>query len=138
MVLAPVQWWKSKFWRRLLLAGLWFVGLIGDLALIALDGYAKRAEEVHVVLSELVPAFGVFRSFGTLSLFDFIEADGGFQHKEDVEAVLTDVLDNPGDLFAFDNGLVDGFTELLDQFAQARCHSVLRHLPARGMAQGGK
>jgi hypothetical protein len=36
--------------------------------------------------------------------------------------MLPDVLDDAGDLFALDDGLVDSLSELLDQFAQARCH----------------
>jgi hypothetical protein len=120
------------------LAGLWFVGLVGYFAVFAFDGDAEGAEEVHVVFGEGGGAFGAVGQLGGFAFFDFVEADGGLEHEEDVESVLADILDNSGDLFAFDDGLMDGFTELLDQFAQARCHDFLRQLPAVGRAQGGK
>jgi hypothetical protein len=52
--------------------------------------------------------------------------------------MLADILHDTSDLLAFDDGLMDGFTQLLDQFAQARCHYFLRQLPAWGERMGGK
>lgn len=85
----------------------------------AFDGDAQGTQEVHVVFGEgATGGFGGRVGFFGL-LRDFVEADGGLKHEEDIEAVLADVLDDAGDLFAFNDGLVDGFSELLDQFAQA-------------------
>ena len=62
---------------------------------------------------------GVFGLF-----FDFVEADGGFEHEQDVEALLADVLDDACDVFRFGDGLVDGFAKLLDQvlYLLIQCH----------------
>lgn len=63
-------------------------------------------------------SFGVFRGgFGGVGGFglDLVKADGGFEHEEDVEALLADVSDDPGDVFRLGDGLVDGLAEFLDQ-----------------------
>jgi hypothetical protein len=53
--------------------------------------------------------------------------------------VLAYVLHDTGDLFAFDDGLMDGFTELLNELAQARSHDFSSGSYQRGEgAQGGK
>ena len=62
-----------------------------------------------------------------------VEADGGFQHQQHVEAVLADVLDHAGDLLALNDRLMDGLAQLLNEFAQTGCHWYLQGLrPARG------
>jgi hypothetical protein len=103
-------------------AGLGLVVLGRVVGVFAFDGDAQGAEEVYVVLGERSAVFRDFGSLGVLALFDFVEANGGFEHQEDVEPVLANVLHDTGDLFAFDDGLMDGFTELLDELAQARSH----------------
>jgi hypothetical protein len=107
-------------------AGLGLVVLGRVVGVFAFDGDAEGAEEVDVVLGEGCAVGGKFRSVGVLAFFNFVEADGGFEHEEYIKSVLANILHDTRDLFAFDDGLVDGFTELLDQFAQARCHSFLR------------
>lgn len=56
--------------------------------------------------------------------FDFVEADGGFEHEEHIEALLADVSDNPGDVLRLGDRLVNGLTELLDQVFDflIQCH----------------
>jgi len=103
-----------------LVVGRWVVGVF------AFDGDAEGAEEVDVVLGEGGAVGGDLRSVRVLAFFHFVEADGGFEHEEYIKPVLANILHDTRDLFAFDNGLVNGFTELLDQFAQARCHRFLR------------
>ena len=44
-----------------------------------------------------------------------LEADGGFEHQHDVEALFTDVLDDAGDVLGLGDGLVNGFAEFLDE-----------------------
>lgn len=85
----------------------------------AFDGDAQGTQEVHIVFGEgATGGFGGRVGFFSL-LGDFVEANGGLKHKKHIEPVLADVLDDAGDLFALNDGLVDGFSELLDQFAQA-------------------
>ena len=48
------------------------------------------------------------------------------QHEKHVEALFADVLHNTGDLFALDDRFMDGLSQLLNEFAQARCHVNLR------------
>ena len=57
-------------------------------------------------------------------LFDLVEADGGFQHEEDVEALLADFADDAGDLVGLADGLVDRFAEFLDKVFDLliQCH----------------
>ena len=66
--------------------------------------------------------FGVFGILGA----DLVEADGGLQHQQHIEAVAADVLDDPGDLLALDDRLMDGLAQLLNEFAQAGCHGYLQ------------
>src|SRR3569833_318987 len=136
MVLARLQAWKRIFRRRLSLARLGVLALIRDLTVFAFDGDAEGAEEVHVVLGELGAVFVDFGGVSVVAFLHFIEADGGLKHEQDVEAVLADILDDTCDQFAFDDGFMDGFTELLDQFAQARCHRLLRQLTGAGNGAG--
>jgi hypothetical protein len=112
--LALVQ--KLQFWklfrqiaaRRLgKLSGVW----LGGVFLLAGDGDAQGAKEVEIVLGEgLLSAVLANGNFALLSRFgnDVVEADGGFEHQQHVEAVLADVLDHAGDLLTLDDRLVDG------------------------------
>src|SRR5580692_5554815 len=71
---------------------------------------------------------------------DFVEADGGLEHEQHVEAVLADVLDYAGDLVALDDRLVDCFAQLLNEFTQTRCQGYLqgrRQAPGRKASAGG-
>jgi len=98
-------------------------GFVGGVMLFG--GDAQRLEEGEVVAGEgavggLVAVFGV--SFGLV--FDFVEADGGFEHEEDVEALLADFADYAGDGVGLRDGLVNGFAKLLDKVFDLliQCH----------------
>ncbi len=103
---------------------------------VALDGDAQRFEKVEVVLGErTLFAFRGLVLTGFLRSH-FVQANGGFQHKQHIEAGLPDVLDNPGDLLAFDYRLVNRLSQLLDQFAQSRCHLKTSGGDQRGRSAG--
>jgi len=70
-------------------------------------GFALLTSLAAGLLSGL---FGLFRG-------DLIEADSGLKHQQHIETVLANVLHHAGDLFAFNDRLMDGLAELLDQFA---------------------
>ena len=65
----------------------------------------------------------------------FVEANGGFKHQQHIESVLANVLHNSGDLFALNDRLVDGLAQLLNQFAQTRCHGYLQERPHETSAE---
>ncbi len=58
----------------------------------------------------------------------FIQTDGRLEHEQNIEAVLANVLHHPCNLLALDYGFVDGLAELLNEFAETRCH---KYLPVR-------
>lgn len=103
---------------------------------IAFHRYTERLEEVQVVLGERA----IFcRRFFIPSLFrtHFIQTDGRLQHEQHIKAVFPDILHNPGNLFALDDRLVNGLSQLLDEFAQTGCHVYLRRRPAQKGAGSG-
>ena len=79
--------------------------LVGPL--VPLDSDAQRAEEVDVLGREglaLVTFLGLAGGVRRLKhgfglLFELIEADRRFEHEQDVEALLADVLYNSGYVF---------------------------------------
>ena len=95
------------------------------LPLVLAEGDAEGLEEVDIVVGE-----GAFsrravrkeRDGGLGFRLNFIEADGGFKHKKDVEALLPDILDDAGDVLGLGDGLVDSFAELLDQVFDLLVH----------------
>ena len=69
---------------------------------------AERLEEGEIVAGE--GALGLLVAFfGFGVVFGFVEADGGFKHEEDVEALLANLADYAGDGVGLGYGLVDGF-----------------------------
>jgi hypothetical protein len=132
MVLAPVQERESIFPMLLVLI---CRGLVVKwvFAVFPFDRDAEGAEKVYVILGERGAVLGTLSGFSVLAFLHFVQANGGLEHQQDVKPVLANILHDTGDLLTFDDGLMNGFTELLDQFAQARCHDFLRQLPAWGM-----
>ena len=98
---------------------------------VAFDGDAEGAEEVEVVAREGSVLGGAVAGLAGGSFFfvDFIEADGGLEHQQDVEAVFADVLHHSGDLLAFNDRFVDSLSELLDEFAQVSVAAGCQGLP---------
>lgn len=104
------------------ISGCWRRGFFGE-------DDAKRFEKGEVAVGE--GTFGGV-SRGELQRLEFerggivylVEADGGFEHEEDVEALLADVFDDSGDVLGLGDGLVDGFAELLDEifYFLIQCH----------------
>jgi hypothetical protein len=94
---------------------------------VLLGGDAEGFEEGEVVAGEgagggvLAVVFAVFSV-----VFDLVEADGGFEHEQDVEALFADFADDTGDLVRVGDGLVDGFAEFLDKVLDLL---IQRHLP---------
>ena len=98
------------------------------------DGDAQLAEEAEIVLREgLVDvASGGDFDLSVLLGGEIVECDGGFEHEQDIEAVLADVLYDTGDLLVLDDRLVDGLSQLLNEFAQTSCHRCLQGCGRRG------
>lgn len=95
------------------------------------DRDAQRAEEAQIVLRKGIfvaaVANGDFDRFG-LAFGHIVEGDGGFKHEQHIEAVLADILHNARDLVVLGDRLMDGFAQLLDEFAQTSCHEHLHGL----------
>ena len=86
-------------------------GVRETLGVVFLGRDAERLEEGEVVAGEGAVGFLVaFFGFGVFGVvFGFVEADGGFKHEEDVEALLANLADYAGDGVGLGYGLVDGF-----------------------------
>jgi hypothetical protein len=93
----------------------------------ALYGDAQGAEKMEIVRRECAALAILLGGSGVLGLFggDLVQADCGFKHQQHVKAVLADILHHPSDLFALDDRLMDGLAQLLNKFAQTRCHEYL-------------
>jgi hypothetical protein len=73
--------------------------------------------------SVLVRIIGIVVGMGSFEgalglLFDLVEADGGLEHEHDFETLAANVGDDTGDLGGLRHALVNGLTQLLDQFAE--------------------
>ena len=66
---------------------------------------------------------------GLRLLLELVEADRRFKHQQDVEALLPDVLHNAGYVFRFGDRLVDGFSQLLNEFSQLCVQGVSPFTP---------
>jgi hypothetical protein len=96
---------------------------------VLLGGDAEGAEEGEVVAGEGAAiegggGVGVGFRIGFGGLVDFIEADGGFEHEEDVEALLANLADDAGDLIGLADRFVDRFAQFLDKVFDLliQCH----------------
>jgi len=92
------------------------------------DGDAQLAQEAEIVLREGLVDVAAGGDFDLSVVFggEIVECDGGFEHEQDIEAVLADVLHDTGDLLVLDDRLVDGLSQLLNEFAQTCCHRSLQ------------
>jgi hypothetical protein len=83
--------------------------------LVVVQADAQGFEEADVVGGEgdFGRAIGKKRHGGFGLGFNFIQADGGFKHEEDVEALLANVFDDAGDLLRLGDRLVNCLPKLL-------------------------
>ncbi len=65
---------------------------------------------------------------------DLIEADGGFQHQQNIEPLLANLADYPGDLIGLAHRLMDRFAQLLDEFFYLLIQCHLRSLSQNSRA----
>jgi len=83
------------------------------------NGNTKRFEEVHILNCEgfvLDRGRGVRRfELGRGLLFQLIEADGRFQHQQDVKPLLANVFHHASDVLRLGNAFMYGFAQLLDK-----------------------
>ena len=94
-------------------------------AFVPLDGNTKRAEEMYILRRERLAPFLRLLASGLRwpdhrfrLLLQLVETDGCFEHQQDVEPLLADVLHNTGNVLRFGDGLVDCFSQLLNEFSQ--------------------
>ena len=86
---------------------------------LALDCNAERLQEIQILRRERLVPFLIlcirWLERSRRLLFHFVEPDGCFQHQENIESLLADVLNDSGNIFGFRDALVNSFAQLLDQ-----------------------
>ena len=102
------------------------------------DRDAQLAEEAEIVLGEGLVDVAAGGDFDVFVLFggEIVEGDGGFEHEQHIKAVTTDILNDAGDVLVLGDRLIDGLSQLLNEFAQTCCHRCLQGRGPQGGCEG--